>query len=183
MLNNYLCDFKSHPQAIEDAQENARLNGIENVEFYVGKAEEVLPAFYGKKSKQDDAVGEEAESAAADKAAVEAAEMMAGSGADPARRMDAEEQLAEEKRHPDVIVVDPPRKGCDEQCLATMLAMRPQRIVYVSCDSATLARDLKVLCGGGYELKKVRLVDQFGHTVHVETVVLLSHKSPDRVSI
>ena len=169
------------PQAIEDAQENARLNGIENVEFYVGKAEEVLPAFYGKKSKQDDAVGEVAESAAADTAAAAVAEMMAGSGVEPAQKTDAEEQLAEEKRHPDVIVVDPPRKGCDEQCLATMLAMRPQRIVYVSCDSATLARDLKVLCGGGYELKKVRMVDQFGHTVHVEIVVLLSHKSPDGV--
>ena len=91
----------------------------------------------------------------------------------------SEEQLAEEKRHPDVIVVDPPRKGCDEQCLATMLAMRPQIIVYVSCDSATLARDLKVLCEGGYELKKVRVVDQFGHTVHVETVCLLSNRKPD----
>ena len=164
------------PQAIEDAQENARLNGIENVEFYVGKAEEVLPAFYGKKIKQDDAVGEKAESAAADTAAAAAAEMMAGSGAEPVQKTDAEEQLAEEKRHPDVIVVDPPRKGCDEQCLATMLAMRPQRIVYVSCDSATLARDLKVLCGGGYELKKVRVVDQFGHTVHTECVVWIQKK-------
>ena len=80
----------------------------------------------------------------------------------------------EEKQHPDVIVVDPPRKGCDTKCLETMLAMRPERIVYVSCDSATLARDLKVLCDGGYELKRGRVVDQFGHTVHVETVVLLS---------
>ncbi|WP_415940165.1 23S rRNA (uracil(1939)-C(5))-methyltransferase RlmD [Roseburia hominis] len=76
--------------------------------------------------------------------------------------------------HPDVIVVDPPRKGCDEKCLETMLRMEPDRIVYVSCDPATLARDLKILCGGGYELRKVRPVDQFGHTTHVETVVLLS---------
>lgn len=76
--------------------------------------------------------------------------------------------------HPDVIVVDPPRKGCDEKCLETMLRMEPNRIVYVSCDPATLARDLKILCGGGYELRKVRPVDQFGHTTHVETVVLLS---------
>ena len=76
--------------------------------------------------------------------------------------------------HPDVIVVDPPRKGCDEKCLETMLRMEPDRIVYVSCDPATLARDLKILCEGGYELRKVRPVDQFGHTTHVETVVLLS---------
>ncbi len=142
------------PQAVEDARENAQRNGIGNVEFYVGKAEEVLPAFYGRKKKRDDDVRE----AAAYGDAVQ----------------ETEREPEEEKRHPDVIVVDPPRKGCDEKCLATMLAMQPQRIVYVSCDSATLARDLKVLCDGGYELKRVRVVDQFGHTVHVETVCLLS---------
>jgi 23S rRNA (uracil1939-C5)-methyltransferase len=78
-----------------------------------------------------------------------------------------------------VIVVDPPRKGCEESLLETMVQMQPERIVYVSCDSATLARDLKYLCGNGYELVKVRAVDQFSQTVHVETVVLLSHKKPD----
>ena len=115
------------PQAIDDARENAKLNGLDNVEFFVGKAEEVLPEQY-------------------------------------------------EKNHikADVIVVDPPRKGCDEKCLETMLRMEPDRIVYVSCDPATLARDLKILCGGGYALRKVRPVDQFGHTTHVETVALLS---------
>ena len=80
---------------------------------------------------------------------------------------------------PDVIVVDPPRKGCDEKCLDTMLAMSPERIVYVSCDSATLARDLKILCEEKYELMKWQAFDQFSHTTHVETVVLLSHKKPD----
>ena len=75
--------------------------------------------------------------------------------------------------HPDVIVVDPPRKGCDQACLDTMLKMQPDRIVYVSCDSATLARDLRILCDGGYELKKVRAVDQFGHTTHCEVVTYL----------
>ena len=74
----------------------------------------------------------------------------------------------------DIIVVDPPRKGCDSACLETMLKMQPEKIVYVSCDSATLARDLKILCEGGYEIQKVRGVDQFGHTVHVECVCLLS---------
>ena len=77
--------------------------------------------------------------------------------------------------HPDVIVVDPPRKGCDTACLETMLKMQPERIVYVSCDSATLARDLKVLCEGGYEVKRVRGVDIFGMTVHVECVIMMQY--------
>ncbi len=80
-------------------------------------------------------------------------------------------------RHPDVIVVDPPRKGCDVRCLDVMLRMRPERIVYVSCDSATLARDLRILCDGGYEIKKGRVVDQFCHTMHVETIVLIQKKT------
>lgn len=82
---------------------------------------------------------------------------------------------------PDVIVVDPPRKGCDEICLQTILKMQPEKVVYVSCDSATLARDLKILCRGGYALKRGRVCDQFCQGVHVETVVLLSRKSPDSI--
>ena len=131
------------PQAIEDAKQNAANNGITNAEFFVGKAEEVLPEFYGRK----DAVSHSGNKA---------------------------EQGREDMLHPDVIVVDPPRKGCDEMCLQTMLKMAPDRIVYVSCDSATLARDLRILCNGGYELERVRPVDMFPQTVHVETVVLLS---------
>lgn len=77
----------------------------------------------------------------------------------------------------DVVVVDPPRKGCDEKLLETMIQMNPERIVYVSCDSATLARDLKYLGENGYEVKKVQAVDMFPHSVHVETVVLLSLKT------
>lgn len=146
------------PQAIEDAKNNARLNHIANAEFFVGKAEEVLPAFYEQESQK---CCESSENAAQE----------AGTQSDAATGADM--------LHPDVIVVDPPRKGCDEKCLETMLKMRPERIVYVSCDSATLARDLRVLCDGGYELKKVRAVDQFGHTTHVETVILLSRKAPD----
>ena len=139
------------PQAIEDAKENARCNGIDNVKFYVGKAEEVLPKFY-EKSEEIESIGGSVTASGVDSKVVDDSQM----------------------RHPDVIVVDPPRKGCDEKCLETMLAMKPERIVYVSCDSATLARDLKILAEGGYELKKVRAVDQFGQTVHVETVCLLS---------
>jgi 23S rRNA (uracil1939-C5)-methyltransferase len=84
---------------------------------------------------------------------------------------------ADAMRHPDVIVVDPPRKGCDEACLTAMLAMQPQRIVYISCDSATLARDVRMLSEGGYEMKRVRAFDLFSHTGHVETVCLLSRKA------
>ncbi|MEE1009980.1 MAG: 23S rRNA (uracil(1939)-C(5))-methyltransferase RlmD [Agathobacter sp.] len=127
------------PQAIEDAKINAKLNNIDNAEFFVGKAEEVLPQFYEK----------------------------------------ANESITDkEMLTPDVIVVDPPRKGCDEKCLETMIKMNPGKIVYVSCDSATLARDLKILCQNGYELKKVQAFDQFAHTLHVETVCLLSRKTP-----
>lgn len=79
-------------------------------------------------------------------------------------------------RHPDVVVVDPPRKGCDEDCLRAILEAGPRRVVYVSCDPATLARDLRVLCDGGYEVERVRGVDQFGMTVHVETVVAIQRK-------
>ena len=118
------------PEAIADARENAKLNGIGNVTFLTGKAEEVLQ----------------------------------------------EEEAGEIMRRANVIVVDPPRKGCDQQCLETMLRVQPERIVYVSCDPATLARDLRVLCDGGYEVKKVRGVDQFGHTVHVEVACCLQRK-------
>lgn len=114
------------PAAIENARDNAKLNGISNVEFFVGKAEEVLPEEYEKNGV-----------------------------------------------YADVIVVDPPRKGCDQQLLETMVLMKPQRIVYVSCDSATLARDLRYLCDRGYELTRICPVDQFAQTVHVETVCCL----------
>ncbi len=127
------------PQAIEDARRNAEINGIQNAEFFVGKAEEVLPMYYAEYAKEHPG----------------------------------------ESAHADVIMVDPPRKGCEESVLTTMVNMQPERIVYVSCDSATLARDLKYLCGNGYELRKVRAVDMFPHTGHIETVVLLSHKKPD----
>ena len=128
------------PQAIDDARNNAKINEIENAEFFVGKAEEVLPQYYEDYAKEHGG----------------------------------------EMAHADVIVVDPPRKGCEETLLQTMVDMQPERIVYVSCDSATLARDVKFLRGNGYELERVRAVDQFPHTVHVETVVLLSKLKTDK---
>lgn len=111
--------------AIENANANAGLNGITNAEFFVGKAEEVIPAKY------------------------------------------------EEGLVADTIVVDPPRKGCDEALLETLIKMAPEKIVYVSCDPATLARDLGYLVGNGYKVEKVQPVDMFPETTHVETVVLL----------
>ena len=117
------------PQAIEDARRNAEINGIHNAEFFVGKAEEVLP-----------------------------------------------EQFEKNHVHADVIVVDPPRKGCDAVCLDTILKMRPERVVYVSCDSATLARDLRYLADGGYVVERGKCCDMFPGTVHVETAVLLVRK-------
>ena len=115
------------PQAIDDARANAQLNHFENVEFFVGKAEEVLP-----------------------------------------------EQYEKNRVYADTIVVDPPRKGCDSVCLDTIVKMAPKKVVYVSCDSATLARDVKYLGERGYEVKRVRAVDMFPWSGHVETVVLLS---------
>ncbi len=115
------------PEAIDDARANAKRNGIENVEFFVGKAEEVLP-----------------------------------------------EQYEKNQVYADVIVVDPPRKGCDSVCLDTILKMAPKKVVYVSCDSSTLARDAKYLCENGYEVKRVRPVDMFPMSGHVECVVLMS---------
>ena len=117
------------PDAIRDARENARINGLDNVVFEVGKAEDVLPAYVRE-----------------------------GGGYCTV----------------DVIVVDPPRKGCDPLCLQTILDVHPKRIVYVSCDPATLARDLKILASGGYGIRMIQPVDMFPHSIHVETVVGLS---------
>jgi 23S rRNA (uracil1939-C5)-methyltransferase len=74
----------------------------------------------------------------------------------------------------DVIVVDPPRKGCDERLLETIVEMMPEKIVYVSCKPSTLARDLKLITEKGYSVDKVQPVDMFPHSTHVETVVLMS---------
>ena len=120
--------------AIQNARENAKLNNIENVKFFVGKAEEVITGEYENGNIRDI----------------------------------------------DVIVVDPPRKGLDKLAIDTMLKLLPKRIVYVSCDSSTLARDLKMLCEKEYELKKLTVVDQFARSYHTETVALLSKLDVDK---
>ena len=86
----------------------------------------------------------------------------------------AASQLAAEGLHPDVIVLDPPRKGCDEATLSAVVAMSPRRVVYVSCNPSTAARDAKWLETQGYRTEKVQPVDLFPRTKHVETVCLLS---------
>ena len=77
----------------------------------------------------------------------------------------------------DVVVVDPPRKGCDARLLETILQIAPEKVVYVSCNPATLARDLAVLAAGGYHVREVQPVDQFPHTNHIENVCLLTRES------
>ncbi|NLK94296.1 MAG: 23S rRNA (uracil(1939)-C(5))-methyltransferase RlmD [Clostridiales bacterium] len=112
--------------AIINARENAKINNVDNVEFFVGKSEEVIPDLIGKGIKAD------------------------------------------------VIVVDPPRKGCDIKLLEAISASKPDKIVYVSCDPGTLARDLKILSSNGFKVEKIQPVDMFPQTSHVECVVLMS---------
>lgn len=114
------------PQAIQDAEENARRNDVHNAEFHAAAAEELLP------------------------------------------------KLVEKGLRPNVIVLDPPRKGCEERVLAAIAECAPEKVVYVSCDPATLARDAKYLCAHGYAAQKCQSVDMFCQTGHVETVCLLS---------
>ena len=112
--------------AIKDAKRNAKINNMDNVEFYVGKAEEVVPKMY------------------------------------------------KEGKRANVVFVDPPRKGCDEKVLDTIISMQPDRVVYVSCNPSTLARDLAYLNERGYKCHEIQPVDMFPHSVHVENVAWLS---------
>lgn len=112
--------------AIKDAKKNAKINNMDNVEFYVGKAEEVVPKMYKEGKKAN------------------------------------------------VVVVDPPRKGCDEKVLDTIVSMQPDRVVYVSCNPSTLARDLAYLDERGYKCHEIQPVDMFPHSVHVEVVSCLT---------
>ena len=117
------------PQAVEDARDNARRNGIENAEFFCGDAGQ------------------------------------------------AALQLEREGVRPDVVVVDPPRKGLNADTIEALSRMSPRRIVYVSCDPATLSRDVALLKERGYELKTAQAADLFPRCAHVETVVLLSRET------
>ena len=114
------------PQAVNDAWENARRNGVSNVNFLCGPAESLLPG------------------------------------------------LVRDGLRPDVVLLDPPRKGSEPAVLDAIASVSPRRIVYVSCDPATLARDLKHLCAAGYAPQQVQPVDMFAWTSHVESVVKLT---------
>ncbi|MBR6789479.1 MAG: 23S rRNA (uracil(1939)-C(5))-methyltransferase RlmD, partial [Oscillospiraceae bacterium] len=114
------------PAAVENAKRNAVLNGISNVSFRAGKAEELLP------------------------------------------------RMIADGLRPDVIVVDPPRKGLDPAVIRAMAQAGPDRLVYVSCNPATLARDAGLLKEEGYLIRKVQPVDMFCWTSGVETVALLT---------
>ncbi|UEL49342.1 23S rRNA (uracil(1939)-C(5))-methyltransferase RlmD [Terrisporobacter hibernicus] len=115
-------------EAIKDAKINAKINNLDNVKFYVGKAEEVVPKMY------------------------------------------------KQGKRANVVVVDPPRKGCDEKVLDTIVSMEPDRVVYVSCSPSTLARDLNYLDERGYKCLEVQPVDMFPHSVHIENVALIVKK-------
>ena len=123
-----LYGIETIPEAIEDAKENAKLNGIQNSEFFVGDVEKALPKF-----------------------------------------------IEERNIKADVVFVDPPRKGCDRTALETLLEIEPKKIVYVSCNPATLGRDLKVL-EEKYELKKLAICDMFPWTGHCEVITCLKLK-------
>ena len=87
--------------------------------------------------------------------------------------------MIEKGERPDVVILDPPRKGSDESTLTAIIKAQPKRVVYVSCNPATLARDARFLNDNGYTITATTAFDLFPHTSHVETVVLLSHKKPD----
>ena len=127
------------PEAIENAKKNAEKNGLQNAEFFVGAAEEVLPKWVEEQKRELSAKG----------ADCSVGDMV------------------------DVVSLDPPRKGCDEACLSAVLELSPKRIVYVSCDPGSLARDMKYLREGGYKLEKWVGIDNFPRTGHVETIALL----------
>ena len=138
--------IESVKPAVIDANRNAVINEIINARYFTGKAEEVLPALLGySKLHKYNEVNELVEC-----------------------------ELDIKLDSVDVAIVDPPRAGCHEALLQALASAKPRRIVYVSCDAGTLARDLKYLTGSGYEFDSITLVDQFPRTTHVETVTQLS---------
>lgn len=154
------------------AVEMAELKGNEVVlDLYCGIG--TISLFFARKAKKVFGVEIVPEAIAdakrnAERNGITNAEFAVGAAEDVIPRLYAEKGITA-----DVVVVDPPRKGCDAKLLDTILQIQPEKIVYVSCNPATWARDLAVLRQGGYELREVQPVDQFGHSVHVEVVCCL----------
>ena len=152
--------IESNKSAVLDANRNAVINGVINARYLCGAAEDVLPEIVGASN-----------------------EGATGDFVDPEEGTNEwfAKQAAESA---EVVVLDPPRAGCDEKLLQAVVTVSPERIVYVSCDPATLARDVKFLTANGYEFVKATPVDMFPHTGHVETVVCLDKKkSKDYVEL
>ena len=149
------------PEAVENARENARQNGIDNVEFYCGAAERVVPEL-------------------ADKLGLSRQQPGRAASGRVTERLQDDSETGMAKRLADVVVVDPPRKGCDSVLLDTIVKMAPEKIVYVSCDPATLARDVKVLGEAGYAVRKVRACDMFPQGGHVECVIQMQLVENDK---
>lgn len=138
--------IESIKSAVIDANRNSVINGIVSTRYITGKAEDVLPAIMGIK---------------------------------PFMGYNEVNKLVEKEPpltvdHADVVFLDPPRAGCQEELLSAVVKAEPDRIVYISCNPATLARDIKYLTERGYEFKEATPVDMFPHTGHVETVCLMS---------
>ncbi len=143
--------------AVLDANRNATINGIVNARYVCGKAEEELPKMVRTKAQEEQVVRE----------------LVKKRGEEAAKQ----ELLKDEAlriTHADVVILDPPRAGCEQPLLEAVVKAAPERIVYVSCDPATLARDIKWLGEHGYEFKEATPCDMFPWTGHVECVVLLS---------
>ena len=158
-------------EAVVDANRNAVINGIVNARYLCGKAEEILPAYAGYGADGDGGL-DIADSDGSDDTDVAGV----NSGIDP--------QLAELIKRANIAILDPPRAGCRPELLDAVAAVGVDRIVYVSCDPATLARDVKLLGEMGYEFAEATPVDMFPHTAHVEVVSLLSRiKASDKVEV
>ncbi|MCR5322062.1 MAG: 23S rRNA (uracil(1939)-C(5))-methyltransferase RlmD [Lachnospiraceae bacterium] len=155
------------PQAIEDAIENAKLNGITNTEFMCGAAEELFPKLMGDRDGAAEKWFPELMGDSEGVSEEGLPKMIDGDGA---------------AKKPDIVIVDPPRKGCDAKLIECIGNLEPRKIVYVSCDPATLARDIKLLGGYGYEPLKIRPVDMFPHTVHTEVVTMLVNRNAKKDS-
>ena len=163
--------IESVKSAVVDANRNAVINGLVNIQFINGKAEEkIFELLENVSTSASEGETDDAETAAAN--------------------------------GPDLVIMDPPRAGCHPELLEAVMKAAPEKIIYVSCDPGTLARDLKILtgnggpaapncagdgaasaCGAAYRIERIREVDNFCHTTHVETVVLLSQKSSDNTII